>query len=123
MNINQKWKFDLEREENIAGKGKNAGYQHFLLSHNVFKTFLNPFPNRPLFLRVCSISLLKTLWEKEKLLVMSNFSISHCVLYPFVCKLSIWKSLKFVVWERVKVVKRQDCVVKSYRTEKGNFLF
>ena len=23
--------------ENIVGKGENAGYQHFLLSHNVFK--------------------------------------------------------------------------------------
>ena len=28
----------------------------------------------PWFLRVCSTSLLKTLWEKEKLLVTSNFS-------------------------------------------------
>ena len=40
---------------------------------------LNPFPNKPWFLRVCSISLLKTLWEKEKLLVTSNFSFSQCV--------------------------------------------
>ena len=43
----------------------------------------NPFPNKPWFLRVCSTSLLKTLWEKEKLLVMSNFSFSHSVFYPF----------------------------------------
>ena len=28
------------------------------------------------------LSLLKTLWEKEKLLVMSNFSFSHSVFYP-----------------------------------------
>ena len=34
------------------------------------------------FLRVCCTSLLKTLWEKEKLLVMSNFSFSHNVFYP-----------------------------------------
>ena len=26
---------------------------------------------------------LKTLWEKEKLLVTSNFAISHSVFYPF----------------------------------------
>ena len=26
---------------------------------------------------------LKTLWEKEKLLVTSNFPFSHSVLYPF----------------------------------------
>ena len=32
------------------------------------KPALNPFPNKPWFLRVCSKSLLKTLWEKEKLL-------------------------------------------------------
>ena len=44
---------------------------------------INPFPNKPWFLRVCSTSLLKTLWEKEKLLVMSNFSFSHSVFYPF----------------------------------------
>ena len=35
--------------------------------------FLNPFSNKPWFLRVCSTSLLKTLWEKEKLLATSNF--------------------------------------------------
>ena len=35
-----------------------------------------------LFLRVCSTRLLKTLWKKEKLLVMSNFSFSHSVFYP-----------------------------------------
>ena len=28
-------------------------------------------------------SLLKTLWEKEKLLVTSNFSFSNSVFYPF----------------------------------------
>ena len=44
---------------------------------------VNPFPNKPLFLRVCSTSLLKTLWEKEKLLIMSNFSFLHDVFYPF----------------------------------------
>ena len=42
-----------------------------------------PFPNKPWFLRVCNISLLKTLWEKEKLLVTSNFSFSHSVFYSF----------------------------------------
>ena len=76
---------------------------------------LNPFPNKPWFLRVCSTSLLKTLREKEKLLVTSNFSFSHSVFYPFkelstifiqfkiiVYKLSVWKSLKFAVWERDK---------------------
>ena len=75
---------------------------------------LNPFPNKPWFLRVCSTNLLKTQWEKEKLLVTSNFSFFHSVFFPFgelstifikfeivVCKL-IWKNIKFVVRERVK---------------------
>ena len=43
----------------------------------------NPFPNKPWFLRVCSSSLLKTLWEKEKLLVTSNFSFSNSVFDLF----------------------------------------
>ena len=35
-----------------------------------------------LLLCVCSTSLLKTQWEKEKLLLMNNFSFSHSVFYP-----------------------------------------
>ena len=34
----------------------------------------NPFPNKPWLLCVCSVSLLKTLWEKENSLIMSNSS-------------------------------------------------
>ena len=45
--------------------------------------FFNPFQKKPWFLRVCSKSLLKTLWEKEKLLVTSNVSFSHNVFYIF----------------------------------------
>ena len=40
MNVNQKQKFFLGWVENIAGKGGNAGYQHFLLFHNVSKCLL-----------------------------------------------------------------------------------
>ena len=43
---------------------------------------LNPFPNKPWFLRIRSTSIFKTLRENEKLLVMSNFSISNSVFYP-----------------------------------------
>ena len=73
---------------------------------------VNPFPNRPLFLRVRSTNLLKTLWEKEKLLVTSNFSFSHIVFHPFgeisviyikveivVCESFQFGSQKFVVLE------------------------
>ena len=31
IKVTQKLKFVLRRTENIAGKGENAGYQHFLL--------------------------------------------------------------------------------------------
>ena len=44
---------------------------------------VNPFPYKPWFIRVCSTSLLKTQWEKEKLLIMSNFYFSDSVLYLF----------------------------------------
>ena len=47
---------------------------------------ITPFPKKPWFLWVCSTCLLKTLWEKEKLLVTSNFSFSHslfCLLTPY----------------------------------------
>ena len=32
---------------------------------------------------VSSVQILKTLWEKEELLVTSNSSFSHSVLYPY----------------------------------------
>ena len=44
---------------------------------------LTPSQTSPGFLRVCSKSLLKTVWGKKKLLVASNFSFSHCVFYSF----------------------------------------
>ena len=44
---------------------------------------LNPFPHNDAFWCPWETSLLKRLWEKEKLLVTSNFSFSHSVFYPF----------------------------------------
>ena len=44
--------------------------------------YFNHFPNKPCFLRVWNSSLLKTLWENEKMLVTSIFSFSHNVFYP-----------------------------------------
>ena len=75
------------------------------------------FRNKPLFLRISSTSLLKTLQEKEKLLVTRNFSFSHSVFLPFgklttvfikfqivICKLRQFsKRRKFVGWERNKM--------------------
>ena len=75
---------------------------------------LNPFPKKPWCLGVFRTSLLKTLWEKEKLLVMSNFPFSQQCFIPIWrtfcnchhisnCRLQmlIWKRLNFIVWERL----------------------
>ena len=71
----------FDRVENTGKKGENAGYQHFLLfpqclSRAIFirvvkswDCVVNAFPNKPWFLHVCSTSLLKTLSEKEQLLL------------------------------------------------------
>ena len=53
------------------------------LPHSLEFHILNSFLNKPWFLRVCITILFKTLWEKEKLPVTSNFSFSHSVFYPF----------------------------------------
>ena len=62
-----------------------------------FSNCLHPFPHKPWFLPVCCTSLLKTLWEKEKLLVTSNFSFSHSVFYMFGELSAIFVNLKIVV--------------------------
>ena len=127
-----------------------SGTVHLLISKELIgnidiisgKNKAFPFPNKPWFLRVYSISLLKTLGEKEKFLVMSNFSFSHSVFYQFwttffnfyqiqnfrLQTLSVWESLKLVVWERVKpnqfherycilLKDRNDnLIIKSYRS-------
>ena len=58
---------------------------------------VKPFPNKPWFLRVCSTSLWKTQWEKEKLLVTSNFSFSHSVFYHFIELSAIFFKFEIVV--------------------------
>ena len=51
------------------------------------------------FLFACSKSPLKTLWEKEKLLVIRVFSIFHSVFYPFGERSAIFISFHFVVYK------------------------
>ena len=45
--------------------------------------FFNPFPHNDTVWRPRETSFLKTLWEKETLLVTNNVSFSHSVFYPF----------------------------------------
>ena len=68
-----------------------------ILQYQTPSFVFNPLPNKPLFLWVCSTSLLKTLWEKEKILVTSNFSFSHSVFYHFGELFAIFVKFKIVV--------------------------
>ena len=86
----------VKKEQNCGNnmeKEENAGNQHFLPFPQFFLSFtissFNP------FLRVCYTNLLKTLWEKEKLLITSNLSFSHSVLYPFRELFAIF--IKFII--------------------------
>ena len=76
---------------------------------------VNPFPNKPLFLRVCSTSLENTVGKGEIarneqfllfpqcfLPVWRTFFHNHQIWNCRLLTLTIWKSLKFVVWERLK---------------------
>ena len=58
---------------------------------------INSFPNYPLFSHVCSTTILKTLWEKEKLLMTSNFSFSHSVFYPVIELFAVFIKFRIVV--------------------------
>ena len=71
-------------------------FSFYIHTNFLFKS-IKPFPNKPLFLRVCSTSLLKTLWEKEKLLITSNFSFSHSIFFPFGELSAVFIKLEIVV--------------------------
>ena len=78
-------------------------------SYGVEEFDIIPFPNKPWFLRVCSKSLLKTLREKEKLLVMSNFSFSHSVSYPFQKCLLFSSNLKLSSAKSFSLQESKNC--------------
>ena len=68
----------------IFGLNHSQENKNFSLLQTAILAWLNTFPNKPWFFRVSSTSLLKTLWEKEKLLVKKpDFSFSHSVFYSF----------------------------------------
>ena len=84
----------------------------FLSSIITIINSFDPFPNKPWFLHVCSTSLLKT-HGKGEIVCNEQFLLFHqCFLYVTLSAifitiyncllqtLSVWKSLKFVVWER-----------------------
>ena len=92
FSVSRKWQKVLQQARKLNEKEKLLVTSNFSFSHSVFKRLVkqirktqgflervNPFPNKPWFLLVCNVSPLKTLWEKEKSLTMSNFSFSHSV--------------------------------------------
>ena len=69
-----------EKQNLFVKKEKNTPVIYNFRTHKEILSFqFNLFPNKLRILCVCSTSLLKTLWKKEKLLIMSNFSFSHSV--------------------------------------------
>ena len=42
-----------------------------------------PFPNKPLYLHICSTTLSKRLWEKDKFIITSNFPFFPCSVLRF----------------------------------------
>ena len=104
-------------------------FQYFILAHwwpkppadmqNCFNVTHsnNLFPNKPWFLRVCRTSLLKTLREKEKLLITSNFSFSHSVFYPFGEHSAIFFQFQIVVCKLFQFGKVQNLLFGKGITE------
>ena len=72
-----------------------TGYPRY--NWNIIESGINPFPNNDSFWRPWETSLLKTRWAKEKLLVMSNFSFTHSVFYPFQELSGIFIKFKIVI--------------------------
>ena len=52
------------------------------LENKIILALCNPLPRNFLYGQPWVISLVKTLWEKEKMLVSSIFSLFHCVFCP-----------------------------------------
>ena len=77
-----------------CGKTWNCFFEFMTVSKCYITEWVNPFPNKPRILRVCIASFLKTLKEKEKLLITSNFSFSHSVFYLLENFLPFSSSLK-----------------------------
>ena len=81
----------------------------------VLAIFVHPFPNKPLFFCVCKPVLLKTLWKKREIarnkqsLLFPQCFLPFCRIFSHFhqiqsCRLQtllVWKSLEFVIWERV----------------------
>ena len=78
---------------------------------------LHPFPNKPWFLRVCNTSVFENSVGKGEIARNEQFLLFPQSFLPFwrtfchfhqiqnchLQTLSVWKGLKFVIWERVRI--------------------
>ena len=69
----------------------NVSYLYYIISGLTQSHTVTPFD------ALGNISLFKTLWEKEILLVMSKFSFTHRVFYPFRELSGIFIKFKIVI--------------------------
>ena len=68
------------------------------------------FPKQALVFYVATVQVtLKTPWEKEKLLLTSNFTFSHRVFYPFDALLAIFTKLKLSSAKSLSLGKSKIC--------------
>ena len=86
----------VSRPTERSGRSGHGGTK---FSADSEKLPFNPFPKKPWVLYGCSTSLFKTLWEKEKLLVTSNFSFSHSGFYLFGKPFVIFIKFEIVVYK------------------------
>ena len=108
---------DIDAAGNLRANLSWPGYPLPLKLYMLWIKYIFPYKSKPkdriFYLHYKSF---ENTVGKEKLLVTSNFSFSQSVFYTFGelsaffyqilnCRLqtlSVWKSLKFVIWERVK---------------------
>ena len=112
-------RFVFSKVKNIVEKGNNGVIQHLftfeiMLLQGSIHTVFNPFPNKPWLLRVCSISLFENTAGKGEIARIEQFLLlPQCFLSVWRtffhlhqnCRLqtlTVWKSPKWFVWERVK---------------------
>ena len=139
----------FDREENIVGKGEIACTSNFSFSHNVFKRLLSQRRQKvslcgngltlsqtsPGFYMFAVQVLLNTVGKREIARDEQFLLFPQCFL-PFwrtfyhvhriwncrLLTLSIWKSLKSIVWERVNSICTSYITMTSFDTRIYNLL-